>query len=345
MRRSVVVLGLFAVVALPLAAQKPKPAEDPIAVQLLKDKEAYSAALDAAKEDLLKAFDKQYELVKGNKKLKLAVQIATLEQLEAEKKAFDESGKLPTSDRMKVALSEYRLTLRKAHDRCADAFETAAKAYRDKGDIKVAAATLDEMKAFLNNDPSTVAKTFLIVLRHSGKVIAPVGDEKSAVLTAELVKGDEHQLWTSQHVENGWYYIFHKKSGLYLDGSERDVTIRKKNPTLPESQLWRFAPVADSKDAFKFFVRNGSAMGVASKLRSAGARMLMGGDENAPWMQFIMMPPFLSGDWELKGPGRGRTPGDPACGITSRRRPCRCTSAWPPAYRRSARSESRPPAG
>src|SRR5215471_3205892 len=81
--------------------------EDPIAAQLLKDKEAYVAAQGKAKEEVLKAFDKYYEAVKSNKALKIEAQLAQLEKIEAEKKAFDENGVLPMLTGLKVATSEY----------------------------------------------------------------------------------------------------------------------------------------------------------------------------------------------------------------------------------------------
>ena len=42
----------------------PKPSDDPIAAELLKDKEAYAASYEKAKTDLLKNFDKQSEAIK-----------------------------------------------------------------------------------------------------------------------------------------------------------------------------------------------------------------------------------------------------------------------------------------
>src|SRR5262245_42454703 len=149
--------ALFAallLVAAPLLAREAECADDPIAAQLLKDKEAYVAAQDKAREDLLKAFDKHYDSVKSSKTLKIEVQLAQLEKIEAEKKAFEENGVLPTSMGMKVGLSEYRSALKKAENQCKAAFEKAAKDYRDKGDVKTAGTTLEEMKEFLAKAPA-----------------------------------------------------------------------------------------------------------------------------------------------------------------------------------------------
>src|SRR5262245_47945848 len=107
------------------AETDPKPTDDPIAAQLLKDKEAFVASLDKAKQEVLKAFDKYYDLVKNNKSLKIDVQLAQLEKIEAEKKAFDENGVPPTLTGVKVALSEFRTAQKKAEATCKTAFETA----------------------------------------------------------------------------------------------------------------------------------------------------------------------------------------------------------------------------
>jgi len=136
--------------------------EDPIAAQLLKDKEVYVAAQTKAKEEMLKAFDKYYESVKNNKTLKIEAQLAQLEKIEAEKKAFEASGATPTLAGLKVALSEYRTAQKKAEAACRLGFEKAAKAYRDAGDVKAAVATLDEMKEFLARPAAAPAGVLLL---------------------------------------------------------------------------------------------------------------------------------------------------------------------------------------
>jgi hypothetical protein len=300
MRRRYVFPLLLAAFALPLAAQDPPKTaadDDPVAAKLLADKEAYTAALEKARENLLKAFDRQYELVKNNKSLKLNLQVAALEKLEAEKKTFEESEKLPTAAQMKVAVSEFRTAQKRASDQCKVAFDKAAKAYRDKGDVKATAATLEEAKEFLATDPVAIAKTFLIVCRHSGKVLVPQGAEGSRVITADPVKGDEHQVWTSQAAGGGWFYLVHKKSGLVatVNGNVRhngpEVLVNQKSPSLAETQVFRVGPVADNKQAYKFYTRGGKVFGINGKSSRAGAHLVIWADENAHHMQFITPTP------------------------------------------------------
>ena len=59
--RHIALLFAFVFLAVPLLAQQPAKtdppkADDPIGAQLLKDKEAYIAALDKTREDMLKSF-------------------------------------------------------------------------------------------------------------------------------------------------------------------------------------------------------------------------------------------------------------------------------------------------
>ena len=124
------------------------------------------------------------------------MQLAQLEKIEAEKKAFDENGMPPTLPALKVALSEYRAAQKKAEAACKLAFEKAAKAYRDNGDLKLASAVLEEMKEFLAKTPTAAAVgagTVVLTSTHSGKVIGLSRgkmDEGTHIVTADYVKGD-----------------------------------------------------------------------------------------------------------------------------------------------------------
>jgi predicted Zn finger-like uncharacterized protein len=151
LRPTFVAVCLFTYLAVPVLGDPPRKGDtktgaDPIAAHLLKDKEAYIAALKNAKEEMLNGFDKRYESVKNNRTLKVEAQLAQLETIEAEKQAFDESGTIPTLPGMKVAVSEYRTAIKKAKTQVKTVFEKAARAYLDNGDVKAAAAVLEEFK-------------------------------------------------------------------------------------------------------------------------------------------------------------------------------------------------------
>jgi hypothetical protein len=273
-----------------LAADPPKGEEDPIAAQLLKDKEAFVAAQDRAKEEVLKAFDKLYESVKSNKSMKLETQLAQLEKIEAEKKAFEDSGVPPTLAGMKVAMSEYRTAQKKAEVACRAAFEKAGKAYRDKGDVKTAGATLEEMKEFLAKAPSSsgAGAAVAILCGHTNKVLGVTeksAEEGAKLMIAEYAKGDLTQLWRVVAAGDGYIYFENVKSGLVLtaggkkDGAE--ITLAKKHTPASDDQLWKLSPVPNTKDAQKVFAKgSGKLWAVEARGTDAGTRVLLWHDVN-----------------------------------------------------------------
>jgi hypothetical protein len=293
--------------AAPLLAQEPAKqdpkadpkAEDAVAAQLLKDKEAYVAAVGKAKQEMLKDFDRYYETVKNNKFLKIDAQLTQLEQIEEEKKAFDERGLPPASAKMKVALSEFRAAQKKAEFDCKTAFEKAAKAYRDKGDIKLAAATLDEMKEFLASAASAAAAVVCIRCGNSDKVLGlddarPEGDRK--VVTAEYAKGEQTQLWRVVPAAEGWSYVENVKTGLVLAANGKnlgtDVIVSKKAQPASENQLWKLTPVPGVKGAVKVTAKpSGKAMGVWGRSKDAGTHLVLWNSENDASQSFGFFPP------------------------------------------------------
>jgi hypothetical protein len=293
----------FAVADEPKKVDEPKKDEDPIVADLRKDKEAYVAAVGKAKEELLKAFDKRYESVKNNKTLKIETQLAQLEKIEAEKKAFDESGVPPTLIGMKVALSDYRTAVKKAEATCKAAFEKAAKAYRDKNDIKIAAATLDEMKEFLAAGGAAPAATTPVVLvsTHSGKVMGLARgstDENTRIVTADYVKGDQTQLWKLVPAADGFVYVENVKAGLVIavggKGNGADIHISKKKDG-DGSQLWKPVPVKNTKGAVIFASKNAPdrVMAITQGSKNAGVRIILWDDNTngGPEHGYLPTPP------------------------------------------------------
>jgi hypothetical protein len=269
--------------------------DDPIAAQLLNDKETFVAAQGKAKQELLKAFDKHYESVKNNKSLKIDVQIAQLEKIEAEKKAFDENGVLPTLTGLKVAMSEYRAAQKKAEAACKIAFEKAAKAYRDKGEVKTAGVVLEEMKEFLANASGAAV---VIVSGHSGKVLGLSNgstDEGTKVVTSDAAKSDPTQLWRIIPAGNGWVYVENVKAGLVLACAGKDngaeVQIAKKKDAA-ESQLWKTAPSTTQKDQLRLVHKlSGKPLVIDVNSKNAGARIILWDDVGQGGEWFSLTPP------------------------------------------------------
>lgn len=261
-----------------------KTADDPIAAQLTKDKEVYVAAVEKAKEVMLKAIDRHYEAVKNNKTLKIDVQLAQLEKIEAEKKAFEDADTSPTVPALKVAVSDYRAAQKKAEAQCKAAFEKAARAYRDKGDIKTAGVMLDEMKEFLARSPGATDPS-IIVCGHSGKVLGPnrgAAEEGARVVTANPVKGDQAQLWRTLPAGDGWVHIEHVKTGLVVavngkgNGAEAHLTKKQADA---DGQLWKLKPVPNVKDAVKFVAKGTDRiLAITSGSKDAGVRIILWDD-------------------------------------------------------------------
>lgn len=291
-------LFCFAATALAEEPKKDPPkSDDPIAEQLLKDKEAYVAGQEKAREGLLKAFDKQYEAVKNNKSLKIEAQLAQLEKIEAEKKAFEDGGTLPVLPALKVGLSEYRTALKKVEGQCKAGFEKAAKAYRDKGDVKAAGEVLEEMKEFLAKAPgATAGGAFYIGSKLSSKVIgvrAPAA-EGGKVLTADYVRGDTGQQWRTVPAKDGWVYVENLKNGLVLHvagkGNSTDATLAKKKAD-DDQQLWKLVPVAGQAGAVKLLNKGSDkVIGVDGKSKNTGARIILWSDDNDSSQWFVTAP-------------------------------------------------------
>jgi hypothetical protein len=141
-----VALGLLASV---LIAQEPKPSDDPIADELNKAREAYRTSAEKAGDALLDSIDKEVKKVEASTRLKVDGQIKLIEQLKAEKKAFQATKLLPSSASMKDAVGQYRTTTKVAQSRCEKAFDMAAEKYRGKKDLTAAKTVLDAKQEFV----------------------------------------------------------------------------------------------------------------------------------------------------------------------------------------------------
>ena len=296
MRIRALFVPLLLLPALAPAQEPPKTeskTDDPIAAQLLKDKEAYVTGLEKAREGMLKSFDKLYESVKANKFLKIDAQLAQLEKIEAEKKAFEDGGVAPVLPGMKVALSEYRTAHKRAEAACKAAFEKAAKAYRDRGDVKIAGEILDEMKEFLAKAGPAPAPS-MILTQLSNKVFG-LNAAGTHVVTADYARGDQTQLWRPVPAGDGWFYVENVKTGLVLtvdgSGNSTQATVTKKEAG-SEKQLWKMPPFAKVKGAVKLTHKaSGKVLGVDGRAKGSGARIILWTDENDPSQSFGFFPP------------------------------------------------------
>jgi len=190
---------------------------------------------------------------------------------------------------MKVGLSEYRSAQKKAETQCKAAFDKAAKAYRDKGDVKAAGEVLEEMKEFMAKTPGTGIGGGAMVIGCvvSNKVLGLSGsstDENTKIVTADYVKSDQTQLWKVVSAGNGWHYIENVKSGLVMTANGKNngvecVIARKQQPA-SDNQLWKIAPAVNAKGAQRVSAKpSGKYIGVDAKSKDAGARILIWTDQ------------------------------------------------------------------
>lgn len=148
-------LLLTALAAVALAAcgsAQDKPAgkpDDPIAAELSKAKGEFQAAHEKAKDKLLAAFAEEEKKLTNNSKLKIDEKVKRLDQLQDEKKAFEDDNKLPKSPGLKVAVSDYQTKVNAAKLKCEKAFDHAAEKYGKK-DLTAAKAVLAEKANFLS---------------------------------------------------------------------------------------------------------------------------------------------------------------------------------------------------
>jgi hypothetical protein len=124
---------------------------DRIARELAVAKEEYVIAVNKAGEKLIAAFTEQQRKLEENKNLKIAEVIKLVDRLQAERDAFlADNSKLPRIASMKVAVSEYQLSVAAAKKTCAAAFDKAAEEYRKNRDLAMAKMLLAEKDKFLS---------------------------------------------------------------------------------------------------------------------------------------------------------------------------------------------------
>jgi hypothetical protein len=133
---------------------------DEIKAKLDKAKEAYTQAAERARQDLYDAFDKKEESARssGNKKL--------VDQIKAERKAFEESGKLPKI----ISTTSYKSAMATARAPLDAAYQSAIKEYTKARKDDEATAVEAEWKKF--KDGGAVVRTKVMPVNFVGKPLA-----------------------------------------------------------------------------------------------------------------------------------------------------------------------------
>jgi len=152
MTRPLLFSALAAAVVLTAAAGQDKPAvkkDDPIAAELTRAKDEFLATHEKAKERLLAKFAEEEKRLTDSTALKIDDRVKRLKQIQDEKKAFEDLGKLPKAGALKVAVSDYQTKVNAAKQKCETAFDVAAEKYRKKEkDLAATRAVLAEKENF-----------------------------------------------------------------------------------------------------------------------------------------------------------------------------------------------------
>jgi hypothetical protein len=119
---------------------------------LKKAKKSYYEATDKARATLLEGFASTIKTATASGNLDV------VKALQAEKEAFESSGKLPTSARMKAAVAAYQVSLKQATTALDKAFEQAVKDFTKAGKLAQADAAQAELKEFRSRAPAAHLK-------------------------------------------------------------------------------------------------------------------------------------------------------------------------------------------
>jgi hypothetical protein len=114
--------------------------KDAIRIELEKAKSAYQEAASKAKNALLTAFDEAIKAVAQTGDLD------AVKGLQADRKAFEQSAKMPTSAKLGTAASEYQRAIRQAKSEIDRAYEHAVRDYTKGLKIEQAEAVRKEWK-------------------------------------------------------------------------------------------------------------------------------------------------------------------------------------------------------
>jgi hypothetical protein len=208
MPRTLLSLALLAALGASLQAQdKPAGKDDPVAAELEVAKAKYRAAVEYARNKVLQAFSDEDKRIADDSKLKPDEKIKRLDQLAAERKAFEADGALPTSTALTRAVAAFQAESKPARVACEKAFDAAANKYlaTDRDAAKAVLATKAE---FFKAAAAERPRPFL---RFAGRADHVELDKTRGAL--DLQKPFTIELWTRWDADAG-------DRVLYLAGDE-----------------------------------------------------------------------------------------------------------------------------
>lgn len=171
------------------------PAEKKLAVA----KEQYDTAVEKARAGLLT------DLKKKEGAAQKAGDLKTLEKVQAEAKAFQESGELPKA----VPAKGYESQLRTARARLEDEYESAVKQYTKDGKVALAKAVQQELDEFKRSGPVaavTAADSFqakTVWVDDNPRTVLTVTERKGERFTATFEIGDKIERVVTGTIRDG----------------------------------------------------------------------------------------------------------------------------------------------
>jgi hypothetical protein len=199
MCRAVATLTLFVMFGGSLAS-----AADP-AADTMKAREAYTTAADKAKSALLSAFEATEKEVLASTSLKAEEKLKIVDQLTEQKKAFADTGKVPTAPRIKTAATTYEKAAAKAEADYKAVLDRAAESYTKAGDLPQARIVVGE-KQLLGKWQVAVGPTFRTVWHFTpdGVVTATSGDAAKGKWKIETVNDKSWVKITWDGLPDAW---------------------------------------------------------------------------------------------------------------------------------------------
>lgn len=200
--------------------------EDPIRHRLAAAKEEYEKAVEKSRNALLADLKKKQDSAQKSGDLK------TLERVQAETKAFEESGELPKS----VAVKGYESQVRAARAKLEEKYSAAVKDYTKDGKIALAKTVQQELDEFKKNEatkldpfklPSLAAKEW--IKRGSGLKLWDVkeGDGKA------VASGNTVRIHYTGWLTNGTVFDSTRRKGEPVELTLTDTVIKGWAEGLP----------------------------------------------------------------------------------------------------------------
>lgn len=122
--------------------------------------------------------------------------------------------------------------------------------YDDEGSMKDLNSSEEDV-VIIPTLEFTIPTDFTLTAKHSGHCLEVQNGSMSdgANIQQSNFTGQEHQLWTLESLEDGYYKISPKHNNLCLEvfnaSTEEEANVQQSNFTYSDNQLWRLEPISE----------------------------------------------------------------------------------------------------